>query len=105
VVAKVFYLAGKPAYQQNGRAEPKGFHGSYSKTRNWRLEMELKDQVGLTAGKIWEELSQGGPQTLTQLKKKVNGQSDLVNFAVGWLAREDKVSILADKKNIRVELR
>lgn len=67
--------------------------------------MELKDQVGLTAGKVWQQLSESGPQTLAQLKKKVNGQSDLVNFAVGWLAREDKVAIVADKKNIRVELR
>jgi hypothetical protein len=67
--------------------------------------MEVKDQVGLTAGKVWQELSQGGPQTLTQLKKKVNGQSDLVNFAVGWLAREDKVAIVADKRNFLVQLR
>jgi hypothetical protein len=67
--------------------------------------MELKDQVGLTAGKVWEQLSDGGPQTLTQLKKKLNGQSELLNFAVGWLAREDKVAITADKKNFRVELR
>jgi Winged helix-turn-helix domain (DUF2582) len=67
--------------------------------------MELKDQVGLTAGKVWQQLSEDGPQTLSQLKKKVNGQGDLVNFAVGWLAREDKVAIIADKRNIRVELR
>ena len=67
--------------------------------------MELKDQVGLTAGKVWEQLSEAGPQTLAQLKKKVNGQSELVNFAIGWLAREDKVAIIADKKNFRVELR
>jgi hypothetical protein len=67
--------------------------------------MELKDQVGLTAGKVWEQLSAGGPQTLAQLKKRVNGQSELVNFAIGWLAREDKVAIIADKKNFRVELR
>jgi hypothetical protein len=67
--------------------------------------MELKDQVGLTAGMVWEQLSEGGPQTLAQLKKRVNGQSELVNFAIGWLAREDKVAIIADKKNFRVELR
>jgi hypothetical protein len=67
--------------------------------------MELKDQVGLTAGKVWEQLSEAGPQTLSQLKKKVDGQGDLVNFAIGWLAREDKVTLIADKRNIRVELR
>ena len=67
--------------------------------------MEVKDQVGLTAGKVWQQLSKGGPQTLTQLKKKLNGESDLVNFAVGWLAREDKVAIIAEKRNFLVQLR
>ncbi len=67
--------------------------------------MELKQEVGKTAGKIWQRLSEGGPQTLTQLKRKLNGESDLVNFAVGWLAREDKVEIIPDKKNFRVALK
>jgi len=67
--------------------------------------MEIIDQVGATAGKIWHELTESGPQTLVQLKKKLNGQSDLVNFAVGWLAREDKVEIVPDKKNFRVQLK
>ncbi|MGH9447872.1 MAG: winged helix-turn-helix domain-containing protein [Terriglobia bacterium] len=67
--------------------------------------MEVKDQLGSTAGEVWRQLSQGGPQTLTQLRKKLNGQSDLVNFAVGWLAREDKVSIVADKRSFLVQLK
>jgi hypothetical protein len=67
--------------------------------------MEVKDRVGLTAGKVWQQLSQGGPQTLAQLKKKLNGEGDLVNFAVGWLAREDKVAITAEKRNFLVQLR
>ncbi|MGH9359067.1 MAG: winged helix-turn-helix domain-containing protein [Terriglobia bacterium] len=67
--------------------------------------MELNEEVGNTAGKIWRHLSEGGPQTLTQLKRKLNGESDLVNFAVGWLAREDKVEIIPDKKNFRLHLK
>jgi len=67
--------------------------------------MEIKEQVGTTAGMIWRELSESGPRTVAQLKKKLNGQGDLVNFAVGWLAREDKVEIIPDKKNFRVHLK
>ncbi len=67
--------------------------------------MDVKTAVGETAGKIWEKLSADGPQTLTQLKKKVNGSGELVNFALGWLAREDKVDIIPDKKTFRVQLR
>lgn len=67
--------------------------------------MEVKEQVGATAGKVWHQLSQSGPQTLTQLKKKLNGESDLVNFAVGWLAREDKIAIVAEKRNFLVQLK
>ncbi len=67
--------------------------------------MEVMEQVGVTAGNVWRQLSQGGPQTLTQLKKKLNGESDLVNFAIGWLAREDKVAIVAEKRNFLVQLK
>ena len=67
--------------------------------------MEMKDQVGETAGKIWHMLSDLGPQTLAQLKKKVNGSGELVDFALGWLAREDKIDITLEKKSFKVTLK
>ena len=67
--------------------------------------MDMKEHVGHTAGKVWHQLSAEGPQTITQLKKKLNGEGDLVNFAIGWLAREDKVDIVPEKKNFRVLLK
>jgi hypothetical protein len=69
------------------------------------LMMEIKEQVGETAGRVWQVLSDQGPQTLAQLKKRVNGSGELVAFALGWLAREDKVDISQDKKNLRVALK
>ena len=57
-------------------------------------EVAGKDQVGDTAGQVWRLLDQGGPQTLAQLKKKLNGGSEFLGFAAGWLAREDKLEIL-----------
>jgi len=65
--------------------------------------MEIKAQVGETAGKIWQLLNSEGPQTLAEMKKKVNGTTELLNFAAGWLAREDKVDIIEEKKSLRVQ--
>ena len=67
--------------------------------------METTEQVGATAGMVWHILKDSGPLTVTQLKKKMNGSSELVNFALGWLAREDKVDILLEKKNFKVSLK
>ena len=67
--------------------------------------MEMNDQLGLTAGKVWHILNDSGPQTLAQLKKRLDGSSELVGFALGWLAREDKIEISQEKKNIKVALK
>jgi len=67
--------------------------------------MDVNTQVGETAGKLWNALSSAGPQTLAQLKKKVNGSDELLSFALGWLAREDKVEIIPEKKSFRVRLK
>lgn len=67
--------------------------------------MEIKEQVGLTAGQVWQLLNESGPLTMTQLKKKVNGESEYLNFALGWLAREDKIDMVQVKKNLRVQLK
>jgi winged helix-turn-helix protein DUF2582 len=67
--------------------------------------MGINGQVGETAGKIWHALSSAGPQTLAQLKKRLNGSSELLSFALGWLAREDKIEIIQDKRSFRVQLK
>lgn len=67
--------------------------------------METREQVGVTAGKVWHVLNDSGPLTVAQLKKKLNGSGDLVSFALGWLAREDKIDIYQDKKNLKVTLK
>ena len=66
---------------------------------------DVKGQVGETAGRIWQALSSEGPQTLAQLKKGLNGTSELVPLAVGWLAREDKIELAHEKKGLRIQLK
>ena len=67
--------------------------------------MDINSQVGETAGKVWHALASVGPQTLAQLKKRVNGSGELLSFGLGWLAREDKIEIIPDKKSFRVRLK
>ncbi len=67
--------------------------------------MEIKTHVGETAGKVWQLLNSDGPQTLTQIRKKLKESNGHLDFAVGWLAREDKVDIIEEKRNLRLQLR
>jgi hypothetical protein len=50
-------------------------------------------------------LNEHGPQTVAQLKKRLNGSGELLGFALGWLAREDKVDISQEKKSFKVALK
>lgn len=68
-------------------------------------EVAVKEQVGIAAGEVWRLLDQSGPQSLAQLKKKLNGSGELLGFAVGWLAREDKLEILKEKRSIVLRLK
>lgn len=68
-------------------------------------ELVIGSQIGEAAGEVWRLLNQGGPQTLSQLRKKTNGSSEMLEFAVGWLAREDKLEILKEKKSTLLRLK
>ncbi|MEX2111954.1 MAG: winged helix-turn-helix domain-containing protein [Pirellulales bacterium] len=63
------------------------------------------DQIGDTAGLVWHHLSESGPRTLSQLAKEVDAPRDVIMQAIGWLAREDKVSVDEDRNKKIVALR
>jgi winged helix-turn-helix protein DUF2582 len=67
--------------------------------------MNIASEVGDTAGKVWHVLNDAGPHTLSQLKKVLSGKNGKVEMALGWLAREDKIEILQDKKNLQIRLK
>jgi len=62
-------------------------------------------QIGETAGDIWKALSLKGPLSLAKLAKEVNAPRDLVMQGVGWLAREDKVTIDEESRTRVVSLK
>lgn len=66
---------------------------------------DIKGQVGEAAGQVWHVLFDGGPHTLALLRKKLKGSAEILDFAIGWLAREDKIDIIPEKKSYRIQLR
>jgi hypothetical protein len=65
----------------------------------------MQEEIGTTAGAIWQALNAQGELTLVQLKRAVKGKVPVLDWAVGWLAREDKIVITAERHSFRVRLR
>jgi hypothetical protein len=49
--------------------------------------------IGHTAGLVWKQLAENGPLSMAKLIKAVGEPRDSVMQALGWLAREDKLTI------------
>lgn len=62
-------------------------------------------QIGETAGKVWNVLYEKGPLTIAKLVKEIDEPRDIVMQALGWLAREDKLSLEEDGRTRTVALR
>lgn len=67
--------------------------------------MAIKNEIGVMAGQIWSLLNNDGPQTAAQIRKKLGAQPDLTDYALGWLAREDKIEFVQEKRTLRVTLK
>ena len=65
----------------------------------------MVNEIGMTAGDIWQALNQRGEMTLLDLAKVVRTTDPLLFWGVGWLAREQKVDIWADGPTYRIRLR
>jgi len=50
------------------------------------------DEIGYTAGKVWCFLEDNGPASLNKLTKNLEVSRELAMQAIGWLAREDKIT-------------
>jgi hypothetical protein len=62
------------------------------------------DQIGEVAGQVWHCLSANESKSFAQLAKQIDAPRDQVMQAVGWLAREGKVSITENGRSRSVSL-
>ena len=64
----------------------------------------MKDKVIETAGKTWKLLGQYGETSVSQLPQLINEQDNVVYQALGWLAREDKITYNSKNRKTFVSL-
>lgn len=65
----------------------------------------LQEEIGTAAGAIWRALAGNGGYTLAKLRKSVDCQAPVFDWAVGWLARENKIAITREKRSFLVHLK
>jgi hypothetical protein len=63
-----------------------------------------KSKIGENAGTIWKALNELGKLNISALKKKTKLDDKHLFFALGWLAKENKISFLEDKRQIVISL-
>lgn len=67
--------------------------------------MDGAHEIGNTAGKVWHTLTAEGPMSTAKLIRQLGIPRDVVMQAIGWLARENKVSIKESPRGRIIALR
>lgn len=66
---------------------------------------ELLDQIGVSAGEIYNYLNTNGESTFSKMKKELDLKGNFADLGLGWLAREDKVEISKKGTSVSVRLK
>ena len=53
----------------------------------------MLNTIGNAAGKVWEYLDQNGAASVTKITNETGLNKNDVQRAIGWLLKEDKLSI------------
>jgi len=65
----------------------------------------MEEEIGKTAGAIWDALNTRSEQSLSELKIAVKGKEPTFDWAIGWLARENQIAITPEKRSFRIRLK
>ena len=66
---------------------------------------ELLDQIGVSAGEIYNYLNSNGETSFSKMKKELDLKGNFADLGLGWLAREDKVEISKKGTSVSVRLK
>ena len=56
-------------------------------------EISIESIFGVKAGIVWDTLNENGPCTIADLVKTTSLSREEVHGALGWLGRENKISV------------
>jgi hypothetical protein len=62
------------------------------------METWRPEEIGATAGKVWNFLHKRGESSLSAVERGVGAPKQLVCMAIGWLAREGKLALRQEKR-------
>jgi hypothetical protein len=62
-------------------------------------------QIGQTAGMVYRFLEKKKEASTTELLKEIKVPYDILQMALGWLAREDRIRFEKVKRSLKVSLK
>jgi hypothetical protein len=65
----------------------------------------MADVIGPAAGKIWHYLEQNGAASASRIGKETELDSKVLQRAIGWLAKEEKLSFENKGRNELISLK
>ncbi len=63
-----------------------------SKNQIQSEKLEMNENIGINAGKIWQYLEANGESKVVRVKRELGLSSNELYLALGWLAREGNVA-------------
>jgi hypothetical protein len=63
------------------------------------------ESIGDVAGQVWQLLDSQGAQSVPAIKKAISAPDDIILAAIGWLAREDKLTFSKSARSLTISLR
>ena len=70
-----------------------------------KVSLTLEEQIGFSAGEIYEYLHTNGTVSFSKMKKDLDLKGNFADLGLGWLARENKVEIQQKGPALKVSLR
>ncbi len=62
-------------------------------------------EIGAAAGEVYRYLHENGEVSVSKLRKDLSLSTGRVDQAIGWLAREEKVDFLKDRRTTLIRLK
>jgi hypothetical protein len=60
--------------------------------------------IGETAGRVWSYLDKNGETSTSRVFRDLGGSKEMLQRAIGWLAREDKIIVEISTGTERIRL-